>query len=154
VDPSVVGRWTEALTLWTRTNRMVLAWSFGLSLLLFAGSLVVMPILLARMRADYFLTTDPAEHTWLGRHPAARLAARVLRNTLGAVLLLAGLAMMVLPGQGIITILVALSLLEFPGKRRLELRLVRQPQVRAAIDWIRRRAGSPPLRLPDDAPPD
>lgn len=125
---------------------------FVLSIVLFAGSLAIIPVLLVRMRADYFVARDPAEASWRRRHPVAGGVLLVGRNLLGAVLLLAGLAMMVLPGQGIITILVALTLLSFPGKRRLELRIVRQRPVRAAIDWIRRRAGRPPLVIPD-APP-
>ena len=115
---------------------------------LVVGSLVLMPVLLARMPADYFITASRDEHTWLGRHPAARLTARMLKNALGAVLLLAGLAMLVLPGQGVITMLVALTLLEFPGKRRLELRLVSQPPVQSAVNWIREKAGRPPLQIP------
>ena len=58
-----------------------------------------------------------------------------VKNLLGLVLLAAGLAMMVLPGQGIITILIALTLLNFPGRRRLELYLIRQRHVRGAVDW-------------------
>ena len=73
---------------------------------------------------------------------------RAAKNVLGVVLLLAGILMMVLPGQGIITILVALSLLDFPGRRQLETRLVRQPKVRQAINWIRARAGRPPIQPP------
>ena len=72
-----------------------------------------------------------------------------MKNVLGLILLAAGLAMMVLPGQGIITILIALTLLNFPGRRKLELRIIRQRHVRNAVDWIRRRAGSPPLVIPE-----
>ena len=107
-----------------------------------------MPVLLARMPADYFVTASRDEHTRLGRHPAARMTARLLKNALGVILLLAGLAMLVLPGQGVITILVALSLLELPGKRRLELWIVRQSVVQRPIDWIREKAGRPPLHIP------
>ena len=139
--------WLQALTAWARVNQSTLTWSAGLSGLVFVGSLLVMPLLLARMPADYFVRTRPASRGWFGRHPAARVLTRMVKNLAGLILLLAGVAMMVLPGQGVITLLVALSLLEFPGKRRLELRLVQQPQVASVIGWIRRRAGKPPLQL-------
>ena len=42
-----------------------------------------------------------------------------LRNAVGLVLVTAGLAMLVLPGQGIITLLVGIILMDFPGKHRL-----------------------------------
>ncbi len=131
----------------------VLFWSFGLSLALFVGSLVAMPMLLARLRADYFTRADATEGGWLHRHAVARIVLLAVKNLLGLVLLAAGLAMMVLPGQGIITILIALTLLNFPGRRRLELRLIRQRHVRSAVDWIRRRAGSPPLIIPGPGTP-
>ena len=120
-----------------------------LSVVMFFGSLALIPMLLARIPADYFARSESPFTSWRRRHPLASAALQVARNLLGVVLLLAGLAMMVLPGQGIITVLVALTLLNFPGKRRLELRIVRQRQVRGAIDWIRRRAGRPPLVIPE-----
>ena len=145
---SYLNRLSSELFGWAGASPAALGWLFGLSLLLFAGSLVLIPVLVARMRADYFVAPDPDEHSWFGRHPVARGATRVAKNTLGAVLLVAGIAMMVLPGQGIITVLVALSLLKFPGKRGLELLLIRQAMVSQAINWIREKAGRPPLILP------
>jgi hypothetical protein len=56
--------------------------------------------------------------------------------------------MLVLPGQGILTILIGISLLEFPGKRRLELAIVKRSSIRRAIDRIRQRSGTEPLNLP------
>ena len=146
---SAFTEWSLAGFRWAGEHPDALAWAFGVSLVLFAGSFVVIPVLIARMRRDYFVAAVSDEHTWLGRHRVARVTARVLKNALGGVLLLAGIAMMVLPGQGIITVLVALSLLEFPGKRALELRLIRQAQVSNIINWIRARSGRPPLILPD-----
>ena len=101
------------------------------------------------MRSDYFVTSLPSDHSWIGKHPAARIATLLLKNALGLILLIAGLAMLVLPGQGVITTLVAMSLLDFPGKRNLELRLIRQPLVLNSINWIREKAGRPPIQLPD-----
>ncbi len=124
----------------------------ALSVLMFFGSLALIPVLLVRMPADYFARSESPFASWRRRHPLAGGVLLVARNVLGAALLLAGLAMMVLPGQGIITVLVALTLLNFPGKRRLELWIIRRRQVRGAIDWIRGRAGRPPLVVPD-APP-
>lgn len=140
-----------SLLRWAGKHPTVLAWLFGLSLVLFLGSLILIPILISRMRPDYFVTPNAESHTWLGRHPVARSIARLLKNALGVVLLFAGLVMMVLPGQGVITLLVALSLLEFPGKRTLELRLIHQRHVSSVINWTRSRAGRPPLIIPTDS---
>jgi hypothetical protein len=120
---------------------------------MFVGGLVLMPVLLARMRPDHFVDPAPPAGSWRGRHPVIRFSFLAIKNLLGLLLLLAGLAMLVLPGQGIITILVAVSLLNFPGKRRLELALIRQGPVLQAVNWIRARADRPPLVLPDDPCP-
>jgi len=72
--------------------------------------------------------------------------ALVLRNVLGAVLLLLGILMLALPGQGLLTIIAALSILDFPGKRRLMARLLRVPTVLRAVNRLRERSGKPPLR--------
>ena len=144
-----LGRWPLAPLQWVSAHPGVMAWIVGLSLLLFAGSLVAIPVLVARMRHDYFVAADRSEHGWLGRHPAARFTVRVIKNALGGVLFVAGSAMMVLPGQGIITLLVALSLLDFPGKRGFEIRLIRQSHINRTINWIRQRSGRPPLIIPE-----
>ena len=134
---------------WIQSHTTLIAWwALALSTVMFVGGLVLMPILIIRMSADYFLRPEPAVESWRSRHPALRISILVIKNVLGVVLLLAGLAMLVLPGQGIITILVAISLLNFPGKRGLELRIIRQGPVLQAINWIRARARRPPLVVP------
>jgi hypothetical protein len=70
-----------------------------------------------------------------------------LRSLLGALLVLLGILMLVLPGQGVLMIVAGLSLLRFPGKRKLLRRLLRAPGVHLVCDAIRRRAGKPPLQL-------
>jgi hypothetical protein len=68
-----------------------------------------------------------------------------VKNAVGGLLLVAGILMLVLPGQGILTILAALALLNFPGKRALELRILHRPALLKGINWLRRRAGRKPL---------
>lgn len=69
----------------------------------------------------------------------------VVRNVAGWVFVLAGVAMLVLPGQGLLSILAGLVLIDFPGKRRFERRLLASHVVRDAMNWLRRRAGKPPF---------
>ncbi len=97
-----------------------------------------------RLPVDYLLSGHVFER------PRTAFAAllRVLRNGVGLVLLLLGLLMLVLPGQGVLTILAALSLMDFRGKRRLEARLMLSPRVFALINRFRRRGGQPPLLSP------
>ncbi len=111
---------------------------------------VVIVFLIVRMSPDYFSSRRPAVGSWRGRHPAIRLAVHVVKNLVGVLFVLAGLAMLVLPGQGALTIVVGLTLLDLPGKRRMALKIVRERHVLVAINWIRSRARRPPLILPDE----
>lgn len=119
-----------------------------LSVVMFFGTLLAVPRLVARLPADYFV--GPRAPAPPGtRHPAWVFVAGLLRNLAGVVFVAAGIAMLVLPGQGILTILLGIALLDFPGKRRLEQRLVRQRHVRKSLAWMRERAGKEPLRYDD-----
>jgi hypothetical protein len=113
---------------------------------------IVMFLAVTRVSPDYFVSDAPSAVSWRGRHPLVRLFGHVVKNVIGVVLLIVGLAMLVLPGQGMLTIVVALMFLDFPGKRRLTLRILRQRHVRSGIDWIRAKANRPPLILPDADP--
>lgn len=127
----------HALSAWLDDNK----WSiFAVSLTLFVGTLVFLPAAVAYLPADYF-TRRRAR--W--KHSLGGWALFAVKNLLGIIFLLMGIAMLVLPGQGILTILIGVMLLDFPGKRGWELWLIRRPSVRKSIDWIRHRAGRPPL---------
>jgi hypothetical protein len=70
-----------------------------------------------------------------------------LKNVVGIVLLMAGIVMLFTPGQGILTILLGLSFVDFPGKRGLERRIVGNPVVLDKINSLRARANRPPLEI-------
>jgi len=120
-----------------------------LSAVTFVGSLILMPILVARLPVDYFQYSRRRRQYAGDRHPVVHMVLVVSKNTLGLFLLLAGIAMLVLPGQGILTILIALALMDFPGKYRFEKALVRREPVFSALNWIRLKAGVPALLAPD-----
>ena len=52
-----------------------------------------------------------------------------------------------------VTILAGILLADVPGKRRLALWVLRRPGVHKAVDWLRERAGHPPLQLPPHGAP-
>lgn len=115
-----------------------------------ALTVVVAPWLVARLPVDHFARPGPAP----GPRGALGLAVRVARNALALAVLALGLAMLVLPGPGLVTIVVGLSLAEFPGKRAAVARLAGSPRVFASLNWLRRRRGRPPFVHPGDADAD
>jgi hypothetical protein len=140
-------QWIERATQWLGPW---VWWLTALSFVMVVGSIVLLPVLVVRMPADYFVRDDPPTQ-WTRRHPAARLAIRIGRNLLGAVLLAAGFVMLFTPGQGVLALLAGLSFVDLPGKRQLERRLVALPYVLRGLNAIRRRTGHPPLLRPRTA---
>jgi hypothetical protein len=129
---------------------------FGLSLheigwepfaILVAAFLVgtgVVLFLLVQIPADYLRHGGD----WLGyRHSRRGWALLILKNLLGVVLVVAGVFMLVLPGPGVATVVVGLALLDFPGKRRLQWKLLSWPGVMSAVNRLRSWFGKPPLVL-------
>lgn len=108
----------------------------------------VMAFLLVRLPQDYF--SGPERGMIPRRYPAAvRILLLVLKNLLGLVLVILGIALSIpgVPGQGFLTIFLGLLLLDIPGKYRLERRLVRIPALYRGINWIRGRFGKPPMKV-------
>ena len=130
-------------------DHQVLFQTLGLvSLAMFVVSLVVFPLVVANLPKDYFVRDrrDPAHQQ--RRHPVVWVSLTVVKNIFGFTLILAGIAMLVLPGQGILTILMGLALTNFPGKFTLERLLVRQPSVGRTLNRIRKIAGKDRLEIP------
>jgi hypothetical protein len=98
-----------------------------------------------RMPADAFVTKRPVVPT--GTASGWRPILWVVKNTIGAGLFLLGLvlALPLVPGPGALFMLLGLGIADFPGKRRLELRLLRLPRVLSSINGLRARFGRPPL---------
>ncbi len=120
----------------------------ALSALTFIASILLIPWLIIQLPTDYF--TDPSRHVsrMHQQHPLRYFAIRVLKNLLASALILAGIAMLVLPGQGLLSILIGLSISDFPGKYRVERWLVARPGIFKAINWIRKRYKKPPICYP------
>ena len=133
---------------WVRAHQLLFEALGLVSLGLIVVSLVVFPLVVVNLPENYFVRErrDPAHQS--RRHPVLWAGLTVAKNILGLVLVIAGIAMLVLPGQGILTILVGLAVSNFPGKFRLERRLVSRPAVGRALNRIRRLAGRPELEIP------
>lgn len=121
----------------------------GLSVLLFFLALFGLPLIIIAIPANYFVR--PKKHR-LDRygHPVITAILLVAKNLLGVVFIIIGFVLLFMPGQGLLTIFAGIMLLNFPGKRRLELAIICRPSIRRAIVWIRARAKKPPLLVPDE----
>lgn len=108
-----------------------------LSVGMFLGTLVAIPIFLVRIPRDYF-----------SREKKRSTLASVARTVGGILIVGLGIAMLVLPGQGLLTVLVGLALMDLPFKKRLIRKILSNHKVSSAITKLRRKHGKEPLELP------
>ncbi len=119
-----------------------------LFLVTFAISLGTVSFIMVRIPADYFQKDRPRD-LWSDRHAAVRYLGLFAKNVVGVLLVALGILMSIpgVPGQGLLTILLGIMLLDFPGKSNLEHKLVSKPRVLKTINKLRHRFGKPSLIL-------
>ncbi len=117
-------------------------------LLSLAISFAAIAIVLVKIPANYF-SSHYVQDFLPGSPWIVRWGAVIAKNALGAFLVLLGLILSLpgVPGQGVLTILLGLIMLDIPGKRPLEARIIKRPTVLAAANSLRARYGKPPLIL-------
>lgn len=130
---------------WIEGHAGLLGALSGAGLVLCIATLILAPIVIVRIPPDYFAHARRPAHRTAGRSFLLRSAFRVGKNALALVFLAGGLAMLVLPGPGLVTLLLAFLLLDAPGKYRLERWLVSRRLVLSPMNWLRKRAKRRPL---------
>lgn len=123
---------------------IVLAW-ISVSLLII--SIVVIPWIVIKIPQNYFHERYRVRVAKQSNHPLIAQFFTGLKNVIGFLFIFLGILMLVLPGQGILTILIGLFMMNFPGKYRLEKKIVSAPKVLQSLNWIRAKANKPPLML-------
>ena len=116
------------------------------SILIFIISIIGISWFVAQIPEDYFLSLKRKPSKWKEQKPIMRLAILFGKNIIGFSLIIGGLLMLVLPGQGLLTIVTGLLLINYPGKYKLEQKLVAIPSVFRTLNWIRVKANKPPLK--------
>jgi hypothetical protein len=114
-----------------------------ISLITFVLSIILIPWYIGRLPSDFFyiLQTQPLEP----RDKRTSFGFLVLRNCCGILLILAGGIMLFMPGQGLLTILIGILLMSFPGKLRLILCLANKPSVQTSLNWTRKKMRQKPF---------
>lgn len=108
--------------------------SGGLSVVLLVAGILVLPHAVARLPKDFFSRDDRKPSLWL--------------NITGWLLIVAGVAMMILPGPGAVALLAGVVLADFPGKRRFLRWFLSLGKVFEGLNRIRAKRGKPPLQKP------
>jgi archaellum biogenesis protein FlaJ (TadC family) len=128
-----------------QTNANVLWILAVFSLITFFVSLAVVPFLLIRIPSDYFSHKKRQRPLVKNNNPFVRGVFIVGKNVVGYMLIVLGITMLFMPGQGLLTVLLGIILIDFPGKYRFERWLVLRKHVLRSINWLRIRANAEPL---------
>ena len=123
-------------------------WGVVVSLALFAGSMALVTVIVIGWPVDHFRLAGRRAF-WAHRHPVVRVSGLFLKNLAGIILFALGVIMALpgVPGQGLLTALIGLTLINFPGKTGIERRLIARPTVFRAVNRLRARFHRQPLEL-------
>ena len=135
----LAGFW-ESLTV----GRVLLG--LGAFLLSLTVSFAAIVIVLVKIPANYF-SSHYREDFLPGSSWAVRWGAVILKNAIGFFLVLLGLVLSLpgVPGQGLLTILLGLVLMDIPGKRPIEAKIIKRPAILSAANRLRARFKKEPL---------
>lgn len=131
-----------------RADRMEIALAATVFAVSFFASAAAVAFVLCRLPVEYLRCdvgfVDHDRPRW------RRLLRKIGKNALGVLLVLIGVVLSLpgVPGQGLLTILIGVILLDLPGKQRFERSLMTRPAVFAGVNAVRARFGREPLLPP------
>ena len=140
---------SEKIISWSSMNSDLLFFLGSLSIFILIISVFMMVLIISFLPEDYFKSENRnlISSVQNSRYPLLKLLVLITKNFFGVLLLLSGVLMLVLPGQGILTIITGLVFMDYPGKYKFERKLLRQKGVINSINWIRSRLSKPSLKV-------
>ena len=125
--------------------KIYLVWLGTLSFIIFIFSLLSIKWLVALIPSDYFIKKNNSE--FRSNYPILWLVSIIIKNLVGYTLIVGGIIMLVLPGQGLFTIFIGLMLSNYPGKFYIERKFIAIPSVLRAINWLRKKSNTPSIKI-------
>ena len=138
------GIWEWLVRFWESLTWGDIAWTLLFSVVAIIASYGLIVIGMIKIPADYFSSTYVKEIN-LDNHFSIRWAAFIIKNIIGFILVIAGIIMIFTPGPGVPTILLGLIMMDIPGKRPFEAKLIQRPMVLSAVNDLRAKYNKPPL---------
>ena len=123
----------------------LILWFGSISLFVFLFSLLSIKWLVSLIPEDYFINKKDSKiktsniFIWY--------IVLIFKNLIGYSLILGGIMMLVLPGQGLFTIIIGLMMSNYPCKYSIEKKFIAIPTILKSINWLRRKSNKPPIRI-------
>ena len=124
--------------------KALIPYLIGISIFIMICSLLSIKWLVNQIPNDYLIKSKT--ETSLDKLPAPlRILIYILKNLIGYLLIIGGIVMLILPGQGLLTIMMGLVLSNYPGKKTFEKKIIASKPILRAINWTRKKSGVKPL---------
>ena len=118
-----------------------------LSIILFFTTLVLIFLVIWWLPADYFVSNN-SHLSSLPQNPTLSKILFLVRNIIGVILIILGIIMLILPGQGVLTIVIGLILVDFPKKKEFLNKLVALKSVQKSLNYLRKKMNKEPFVFP------
>ena len=125
----------------------ILSWLAISSLFIFFFSILAINFVIKIIPVDYFDSTKRELSPFKTSNSIIWLIFFIIKNIMGYLLILGGILMLVLPGQGLLTILLGLIFSDYPGKYKLEKKLITIKPLYRYINWVRKKSDIEPIKL-------
>ncbi len=120
-------------------------WLGSISAVIFVFSLLSIKWLVALIPSDYFIKKEDSK--FKKKYPFLWFLSLIIKNIFGYSLIIGGIFMLILPGQGVFTIIIGLMLSNYPGKYAIEKKFIAIPSVLKGINWLRKKSNQPPINI-------
>lgn len=134
------------LYVWLENNSYILFYLGIISVLIFIFSIVGLRLFIIAIPSDYFINKkrvsalrDNSILLWV--------FYKIFKNIIGYIFIAIGLLALVLPGQGILMILIGLMMSDYPKKFDLEKKIIKIDTVRKGVNWIRKKSNVEKIKL-------
>ncbi len=137
-----IRQWLERF--WESLTWVKIAWGLAITVVSIIASYGLIVVGMIKIPADYF-SSSYEKKVDSDKHFSVRWGAVIIKNTIGFIMIIAGIIMIFTPGPGVPTILLGLIMMDIPGKRPLEAKLIQRPMVLSAVNELRAKYNKPPL---------
>lgn len=135
------------MTVFIYNHENFFLWLTIVSIIGFIASILLIPWMVTKIPSDYFTHSKRQKYLWDNQPKIVRCIFIFLKNILGILFLIGGISMLLLPGQGVLTIIVGLFIMDFPFKYKVEIRIIKHPFVLKFINQLRAKANQRPLEI-------
>ena len=138
----------------TSFNSLIEIFNVYKNLILWFGSISLFVFLFSLLSIKWFVSLIPEDYFINKKDSKIKTSnifiwyiVLIFKNLIGYSLILGGIMMLVLPGQGLFTIIIGLMMSNYPGKYSIEKKFIAIPAILKSINWLRRKSNKPPIRI-------